>query len=312
MLLMLGRLDEGWPLMEWRWKRPEVAGAHRDPGPPWLGETPLKGKTLLLRAEQGFGDTLQFCRYANLAADQGATVILGVDPPLVEVLKSLRGAHLVLPNDQSMPPFDLHCPMMSLPLAFGGVIPGEPYLHADPAKAAIWRQRLGVRRRPRVGLVWSGGVRSDRPELDALNARRNIALERLTPLAEADVDFYSLQKGERAERELADLTAAGWSGPAMTDLTADLHDFSDTAALIDNLDLVIAVDTSTAHLAGAMGKPVWIMNRFDNCWRWMRDRTDTPWYPSARLFRQPAPDSWPALVKDVAEALKRFANGEPA
>ena len=302
-LLMLGRFEEGWPLMEWRRQRREIAGSFCDPGPPWLGETPLAGKTLLIRSEQGFGDSIQFCRYADLAADQGAKVIVAADGPLVELFRSLRGAHIVLPNGQPTPPFDRHCSMMSLPLAFGGVIPSEPYLHADPAKAEIWRRRLGERRRARVGLVWSGGARPEQLELAAVNARRNIALAKLAPLAAADVDFYSLQKGP-PQLELAGLVAEGWDGPQITDLTAEIADFSDTAALVANLDLVIAVDTSTAHLAGAMGKPVWMLNRYDTCWRWMLERSDSPWYPSLRLFRQTRYNDWDPVIAAVVAALK--------
>jgi hypothetical protein len=214
---------------------------------------------------------------------------------------------MVVEKGASLPEFDLHCSLMSLPWAFrttlATVPAGIPYLHADPDRACAWAERLGEWRRRRVGLVWSGGFRPDRPQLWAVNRRRNIALEQLAPLAEADVDFYSLQKGEPAAGELAELQARGWSGPAMADFTADLHDFADTAALVENLDLVIAVDTSTAHLAGAMGKPVWLLNRFDSCWRWMTGRTDSPWYPTLRLFRQPVPGDWDTPLANVRTAL---------
>jgi hypothetical protein len=154
--------------------------------------------------------------------------------------------------------------------------------------------------------VWAGGFRPDRPDLWTTYRRRDAPLRMLAPLAQAEVDFMSLQKGERAEAELADLLAAGWDGPAMLNPAADLHDFSDTAALVQNLDLVITVDTAVAHLAGALGKPVWILDRFDSCWRWMRVRRDSPWYPTARLFRQKTFGDWTPVVREVAEALKTF------
>ena len=160
----------------------------------------------------------------------------------------------------------------------------------------------------RVGLVWSGGFRPDQPEVWAVNRRRNITLAMLEPLRHAAVEFYSLQKGQPAEAELADLVARGWRGPAIIDHTDRLRDFADTAALIEQLDLVISVDTSTAHLAGALGKPVWILNRFDTCWRWMLDRDDTPWYPTARLYRQTRPGDWGTVVDRVVNDLLAMGN----
>ena len=201
---------------------------------------------------------------------------------------------------------------MSLPLALGLVeerdIPAQtPYLRAPPQKAAAWARRLGPRSRKRVGLVWSGGLRPGVPEFHAANTRRNVALAALAPLRRADVEFWSLQKGAVPEAELRALQAKGWDGPVIRDVSAELKDFSDTAALIETLDLVISVDTSTAHLAGALGKPVWILNRYDTCWRWMLDRADSPWYPAARLFRQKAFDDWTPVIEEVAEALEAFA-----
>ncbi|HEY4029906.1 MAG TPA: tetratricopeptide repeat protein [Caulobacteraceae bacterium] len=316
--LALGDFDRGWKHYEARYR---MNGSNRfvsDRGfaqPYWRGAEPIAGRTLLLHSEQGLGDTLQFCRYAALAKAAGARVILEVEPPLVRVLSSLKGADLVLEKGAALPDFDLHASLMSLPLAFGttlATVPAEiPYLHAEPAKAAAWAERLGERKageggRPRVGLVWSGGFRPERPQLWNLNRRRNIPLELMAPLAAADVDIYSLQKGEPAESEFRDLVAKAWDGPAIIDLTAGLRDFSDTAALIQNLDLVIAVDTSTAHLAGALGKPVWLLNRFDSCWRWMTERDDSPWYPTLRLFRQESFGDWGPVVQAVVRELRDF------
>jgi hypothetical protein len=154
-----------------------------------------------------------------------------------------------------------------------------------------------------VGLTWSGGFRPDQPELSAVNKRRNVPLAKLAPLKHPDIEFHCLQKGQPAAGELAHLMGNGWDGPKIVDFTHWLDDFADTAALIENLDLVVSVDTSTAHLAGAMGKPVWILNRFDTCWRWMLNRDDSPWYPTLRLYRQAAPGDWDTVVERVAKDL---------
>jgi len=238
-------------------------------------------------------------------------VILEVPEPLVGLLGSLDGVAQLVPYGDLLPPFDLHCPLMSLPLAFRttlSTIPAcVPYLAADRRKVLEWSQRLGERRRLRVGLVWSGGFRPQQPELWPVNRRRNIPLAKLAPLAHTDAQFFSLQKGDAAEAELAGLIAQGWNGPQLTDHSSLLTDFSDTAALVEQLDLVIAVDTSTAHLAGALGKPVWILNRFDSCWRWLLDRTDSPWYPTVRLYRQDRPGDWDSVVQRVRVDLDDLA-----
>jgi tetratricopeptide (TPR) repeat protein len=311
--LTLGDYERGWARYE---ARRDFGGVRRTgPGdgfaqPQWTGEAPLAGKTILLWSEQGLGDTLQFCRYANLAKAQGATVILQVETPLVSLLATLEGADRVLPKGAPLPDFDLHASLMSLPHAFGTrleTVPAEvPYLHAAPHQIAAWSQRLGPKTRPRVGLAWAGGFQADRTDLRTVYQRRDIPLQMLAPLAGAEVDFVSLQKGEPGQGDLARLAAAGWDGPAVLDVAARLHDFSDTAALIETLDLVITVDTAVAHLAGALGKPVWILNRFDTCWRWMRDRTDSPWYPTARLFRQTTFGDWAPVVAEVVGALRAF------
>jgi hypothetical protein len=208
---------------------------------------------------------------------------------------------------------------MSLPRAFRtGLhdIPQQPYLRADARLAATWRRRLGVgragRQPLRVGLVWSGGHRPDQPELWDTNERRNIPLVRLASLRLPGARFISLQKGAEAEAQLHHLQATGWSGPHIEDFGGELQDFADTAALIDGLDLVISVDTSTAHLAAAMGKPTWILNRFDSCWRWLDGRDDSPWYPGVRLFRQPVPGAWAPVVVRVREQLARVLQAHEA
>ncbi len=312
--LLDGRLETGWVDYEWRLKKkpPAGHGTPPEPAPPrWHGAESLDGKTLLLHGEQGLGDMIQFCRYATLAADSGATVILQTEASLMTLFRTLRGVSRVIERGAALPPVDYHCPLMSLPLAFGttlATIPASvPYLAASPDKIRDWRELLGPRTGLRVGLVWSGGHRPERPDLHEVNRRRNIPLAALEPIAQPEVEFYSLQKGPVAQAELSRLMASGWAGPVMRDFTARLDDFSDTAAFIEQLDLLISVDTSTAHLAGALGKPVWLLNRFDSCWRWMLHRPDSPWYPSITLYRQEAPGDWAGVVEHVRADLLALA-----
>jgi tetratricopeptide (TPR) repeat protein len=306
-LLLAARFEEGWPEYEWRWKHGAMKAegeARAGFAPRWRGE-PLAGRTLLLYAEQGQGDTLHFCRYASLIPP-GGRVVLVAQSGLTRVLAHLAGVSQVAAFGTPLPAFDLQCPLLSLPAVFGTTletIPANvPYLAADPAAAAAWRARLAGLAGLKVGLVWAGLRRADMPDAAAIDARRSLALAALAPLADvAGVSFISLQKGEPAG-QAADPPA----GMVIHDFTADLHDFADTAALIDALDLVIAVDTSVAHLAGGMGKPVWLLNRFDSCWRWLLNRDDSPWYPTLRQFRQTAPGDWAGVVERVRAALIEF------
>jgi tetratricopeptide (TPR) repeat protein len=308
--LARGEFERGLELFEARWQGP---GGYGLTGTPiWNGQTPLDGKTLLLRAEQGLGDTLQFCRYVGRVKALGARVVLEVQATLVRLMQGLEGVDEVVASSAEQPPADYQILLMSLPRAFGTTvrtIPGQtPYLAADPAGVARWRARLGPKARPRVGLAWSGGFR-DEADLGWVNARRNIALESLKPLKGAEVDFVSLQKGEPGEGELKVLKAKGWDGPEILEVMDEVSDFADTAALVQALDLVITVDTSIAHLAGALGKPVWILNRYDSCWRWLTERDDSPWYPSVRLFRQDGMNDWDAVVARTRAALDDFTAG---
>jgi tetratricopeptide (TPR) repeat protein len=311
-LLMKGDLANGWPLFEWRWKSEKTGLTMPSFSKPlWLGQEPLQDKTILLHAEQGLGDIIQFCRYAALVKGRGARVILEVPQALVSLLENLEGVDDLVTSGDSLPPFDFHCPLMSLPLAFKtdlDTIPNAgPYLFADPGKSQVWKDKLGIHRRLRVGLVWNGGFRPDQPEVWAVNARRNIPLEVFAGGLQLDhVDFYSLQKGEPAESEIKDNESKYWPRGHFTIWTDQINDFSDTAALIDNLDLVISVDTSTAHLAAAMGKPTWILNRYDTCWRWLLNRSDSPWYKSVKLYRQDESRSWAQVMQLVACDLKNF------
>jgi Flp pilus assembly protein TadD len=312
--LQTGDLKTGFALFESRWSTPTMAGyleSRRFGRPQWLGQVPLAGRTLLLHSEQGWGDIFQFCRYAAIAAAQGARVLIEVQKPAVALMRTLKGVSQVIEHGQPLPPFDFHCPVMSLPHAFGATldtIPGDvPYLFADPAKVAAWNQRLGPKTRPRVGLVWSSGVRPDQPELAAANGRRNVPFDRLKLLKGLAVDFVSLQKGEPAESEFAAFEQSAWDGPPILNVAAGLNDWADTAALIAALDLVVTVDTATPHLAGALGAPVWLMNRFDPCWRWLETRPESPWYPTMRLFRQPVLGDWDTVLAEVREGLmERF------
>ncbi len=302
--LAIGDFATGWAEFDHRWAVPPLAAARRHAAPAWLGE-PALGKTLLIHAEQGFGDTIQFCRYAPLAARRGLRVILQVQAPLVRLLRSLDGVAAVISEADDPPAFDLHCPTMSLPRAFAtdlASIPAAPrYLRADPAAVTHWRARLGARFgtriRPRIGLVWAGNPRRDIPQIAAVDRRRSIDPALLRPLfAIPGLQFVSLQK-----------TGPAAPAGALTDFMTDITDFADTAALIENLDLVISVDSAVAHLAGALGKPVWLLNRFDSCWRWLTSRRDSPWYPTLRLYRQPAPHAWPAVIRHIAHDLSELA-----
>ncbi len=309
LLLLTGRLAEGWRFYEWRTKKSNPIAARDYPQPVWLGDTGIAGKTILLTEEQGLGDTIQFCRYATLVAQGGARVILEVPPQLTRLAASLEGVAQVAERDAPLPSFDLHCPLLSLPLAFKtelATIPATiPYLKADPDLSKAWKDGLDAKTKRRVGLVWSGGIRPNQPV--SVNQRRNIPLAKFGLLKNPDVTFYSLQKGQPGESELAEAKAGPWNGPDIVDFTGAIGDFADTAAFMDNLDLVITVDTAAAHLAGALGKPVWILNRFDTDWRWLLDRADSPWYPTARLFRQDKPGDWDSVIQRVKAALDQWA-----
>jgi len=312
--LMAGDYERGWADYEWRWQVDDGTFLNERrsyPQPVWTGAQSLRGRTILVHSEQGLGDTLQFCRYIRAVAELGGVVVLEVQHALQNLLSRLPGAAQVVVPGDVLPPFDYHVSLMSLPLAFKtrlATVPAPPrYLDVDPGRSAHWRSYLGPRRRRRVGLAWSGGFRADQPKTWAVNARRNIPLAKLAPLRHIDVDFFSLQKGEPAQTELADLLAGGWDGPALQDFTGELDDFVETAALIEQLDLVISVDTSVAHLAGALGKRVWILNRFDSCWRWLLSRTDSPWYPTATLYRQETRGNWDGVVARVVADLAQFA-----
>ncbi|HTR15918.1 MAG TPA: tetratricopeptide repeat protein, partial [Acetobacteraceae bacterium] len=307
-LLTAGRFRAGWQAFESRW------GTHSCPHhgiatPLWRGEA-LQGRTVLLHAEGGFGDTIQFVRFAPLVAACGGKVLLRVQPALARLLRDTPGVEAVLPEGATLPDFDLQRPLMSLPVLFDtteATIPPPPAWLAPPAaESARWREALGpADGRLRVGLVWAGAPRLAVREAFLNNRRRSMPLAALAPLFDlAGIAFYSLQKGEAAEAEAADFPSVLDTGPI-----AATMDFRDTAGLISALDLVIGVDTAVVHLAASLGKPVWMLNRFDTCWRWMTEREDTPWYPSMRLFRQPAPGAWAPVVERVVRELEKGRPG---
>jgi tetratricopeptide (TPR) repeat protein len=301
LLLLRGDFTAGWPAYEWRFKDKEVALRPRDfVQPQWRGDAPLQGRTILLHAEQGFGDTIQFARYAPLVAARGAKVVLEVQRPLHALLDGMAGISTMVCRGDALPEFDLHCPLPSLPLAFAttfGSMPAEvPYLHAPADRVAAWQARLpsGM---PRVGLAWSGNPRhkNDRD--------RSLAFAALAPLiAGSGMNFVSLQKDPRETDAQALRQCTN-----ISDVAAELRNFADTAAAISLLDLVITVDTSVAHLAGALGKPVWILLPTTVDWRWLLDREDSPWYPTARLFRQTRIGDWDAVIARVGAELTGWA-----
>jgi tetratricopeptide (TPR) repeat protein len=312
--LLVGDFDGGWADYEWRWKNENIALARQKRSfrqPRWIGDEAIAGKTILIHSEQGFGDTLQFCRYVPMLAALGANVVFEVQKPLIDLVQGLEGVTAVIGQGEALPPFELHCALMSLPLAFKtntARIPARvPYLRADAARVSVWGHRINQSRKLRVGLVWSSGVRPTEPNLADLN-RRNVPLTKFAEiLKNSNMDFYSLQKGQPAESELAQASAEHAPDVPITDLTALLSDFSETAALIEHLDLVISVDTAVAHLAGALGKPVWILICTNACWRWLQDRSDNPWYPTVRLYRQQSAGDWDEVIDRVNADLKQLA-----
>jgi len=317
--LLLGDFVGGWQAYEWRRKIPAYASVVRDfTQPLWLGDAPVQGKTILLHAEQGLGDTLQFCRYAQAVAELGATVWLEVQEPLrallmqllgiqgiqgIENPKGLKGVGIagagiqgVLARGEALPHFDYHCPLPSLPLALRtelATIPARvPYLEADARKIAAWSQRLAAYPRPWIGVVWSGNV------AHVNDRHRSIPLAQLNPVLREGGSFISLQK------EVPQPDQAAFASTHLIDIAAALHDFTDTAAVLACLDHVITVDTAVAHLAGAMGRAATVMLPYRPDFRWLLERTDSPWYPSLQLVRQQRRGDWSGAIAQVAARLR--------
>lgn len=305
-LLQAGQWDEAWPEFEWRLRLPGYRGLPLDrllPGVTDCGA--LQGRVVLLTHEDGFGDTIQMLRYVPLLAERGVHVRAWVPAPLESLVGGVAGIEHVLVGDMAPPRHDFHCPFVSLPRVFRSTpatVPNQPYLAADPVLAAQWAAGLPAKRLL-VGLAWAGQSRPWLPGFAALDRRRSAGLAALAPLAEVPgVQFVSLQKGPAA----AD-AAVPPPGMHLLDVSEALGDFGDSAALIANLDLVVSVDTAVAHLAGAMGKPVFLLDRYDNCWRWLSGRSDSPWYPSLTIFRQTRPGDWAQPIARAAAALQAMA-----
>jgi hypothetical protein len=304
--LRLGQFTQGWGDYESRWQQRSWAPQRRDfSAPLWLGQQPLVGRTVLLHAEQGFGDTLQFVRYAKRVADLGATVLLEAQAPLKPLLSGGEGIAQIFARGEPLPRFDLHCPLMSLPLAFGTALDtitaDIPYVRAPADRLAHWRARLGAPRSLRVGIVWAGSA------VHKNNHNRSIALDRFGSLLSVpDIEFVSLQNELGAQ----DAAALGRQANVIS-LGGELRDFADTAAIVSLLDLVISADTAMVHVAGALGRPVWVLLPFTPDFRWLLGREDSPWYPTARLFRQPRFGDWASVLARVREALGQLARSAP-
>ncbi len=307
-LLTSGRLAEGWKQYEFRWMRAPLLQLRPGFNRPVWGGQDLTGRVVLLRAEQGFGDIFQFVRYAPLVKAMGATVLLQVREGLERLARGFAGVDQVLDRSksESLPHFDFYINLPSLPRVFNTTlesIPADiPYLHADPADVARWSLKLGDRGKLRVGLAWAGSPTHSNDRF------RSMDLGLLKPVLEvAGVRFVSLQKGPAAQ-------TAGMlpEGVDWIDAGAELEDFSDTAAVISELDLVLCVDTAVAHLAGALGKPVWVMVAQPADFRWLEGREDSPWYPTLRLFRQSRRDDWTDVVERVKAALEERVREGPA
>jgi tetratricopeptide (TPR) repeat protein len=305
--LLTGDFESGWAEREARWKIADFSLEYpRFSQPKWLGKESteesigesIAGKTILVHVDEGLGDTIQFARYLPLLAARGARVILVAQDVLCPLLSGVSGVSACIPfSARSYPPFDMHCPLMSLPLAFGTTlvtIPPANYLPPiPPERIQAWETRLGPRHRPRIGLVWSGNPKQGN------DRNRSMPLKTLTPLLAVDATFVSLQKDPRPD----DAALLG-ARLEIVDLTADLTDFVETAALISSLDLVITVCTSVAHLAGTLGRPTWVMLPYLPDWRWLLDRPDSPWYPSVRLFRQDEARDYAGVVNVVRTELR--------
>jgi hypothetical protein len=294
--LLAGDWQRGWPEYQWRWRTKHLI-PRRFPQPAWAGE-PLTGKAILLHAEQGLGDTIQFVRYASLVKQHDATVIMECPKPLLALLEGCAGVDQLVGQGDDLPAFDVHAPLLSVPGILNTsleTIPARiPYLFARPLLLEQWRRTLIGLDGFKIGITWQGS-----PKFRG-DCFRSIPLRCFAPLARIPgVRLISLQKGAGAE-QLAEVQGLF----SVAELGSRLPDFIDTAAVMKNLDLVITSDTGPAHLAGALGVPVWVALSFAPDWRWLLDRSDSPWYPTMRLFRQTELGHWPAVFEEIAGALR--------
>ncbi len=296
-LLTQGNLRLGWELYEWRWAKEKMESNIRAFDKPlWLGLEDLNGKTVLIHAEQGLGDSLQFCRYVELVKMRGAIVLVEVHQPLVELFRGLNGVDEVIERGHPLPAFDYHCPMLSLPLAFktdiNNIPDSSPYLSSSSIKREEFSRKLGVKNNMRIGLVWSGST------IHPNDSNRSFRLADLIGVLPEGYEYICLQK------EVRDIDLPMLTQSQIRTFSSDLFSFTDTAALCELMDIVISVDTSVAHLAGALGKETWLLLPSLPDWRWMLDRPDTPWYPSMRLYRQGVDKDWAPVLAKVSEDLK--------
>ncbi len=305
-LLLTGDFKQGWRLYERRWLTKTWSPYKRSfTQPLWLGKESLEGKTILLHTEQGLGDALQFVRYAPLVSRLGARVILECDKSLIGIFEGLEGVSVVIENGQPLPTFDYQCPLLSLPLAFETRINTIPlptsYLMSQPESLKRWSARLGEKTRPRIGLVWSGRT------LHKNDLNRSLTLTQILRHLPPDNDYVSLQQ------EVREIDRIALEQRSIKHFGNELNDFADTAALCDLMDLVISIDTSVAHLSGALGKPTWVLLPYAPDWRWLLDREDSPWYSSVRLFRQPKRKDWESVLERIHdEILRKFGDATRA
>jgi len=301
-LLAKGDFDQGWKLYEWRWQCGTLKREQRHFAEPlWLGVESLKDTTVLLHSEQGMGDAIQFSRYAKLVAGRGANVVMEVPRSLVGVFESLEGVGTMVSRGDALPKFDYQTPLMSLPLAFGTTLESIPqterYLSAPAVHVDRWSQRLGLGTLPRVGLVWSGSASH------VNDHNRSVPLAELVPMLPHKFEYISLQKDVRDSDRFV-LQAQ----KNVLRFENDIQDFSDTAALCELLDLVISVDTSVAHLAGAIGKKTWVLLPYAPDWRWLLHKDYSPWYQSIKIYRQPSPGDWDSVTQRVRQDLIEYSN----
>jgi tetratricopeptide (TPR) repeat protein len=303
-LLLTGNFREGWREYEWRWKIPYLAPSWRNFKEPLWDGSDIRGRTILLHAEQGFGDTIQFIRYAPSVAGLGAKIIFECPRELAALLRRVEGIEQLVIRGDVLPAFDVHCPLLSLPLAFDtalDTIPAKvPYLAGAPALTKKWKGKISHDNSAfKIGLVWAGNPGFKQ------NRYRNCPLEQFLPLSKLPgVALYSLQKGEEAQE-----AKNPPEGMSLVDHTDEIRDFADTASFVENLDLIISVDTAVAHLAGALGKPVWTLLPFSPEWRWLLDREDSPWYPTMRLFRQSSHGDWRSVIDRVTCKIRDTFSG---
>jgi tetratricopeptide (TPR) repeat protein len=301
--LLRGDYQQGLPLYEWRWERETTRKKKKIfTQTLWLGVENIQGKTIFLHAEQGLGDSIQFCRYAKLLKELGARVLLEIPKPLTVLLIGLEHVDVLIEKGDPLPAFDYHCPLLSLPLAFKtevySIPNAVPYLYSTAARRKVWSERLGLKTKFRVGLAWSGSI------INKNGNHRSLALRQLMAYLPANIEYVSLQPQVReSDQDVLEVSEIRHFGQ-------QISDFADTAALCELVDLVLSIDTSVAHLAGAMGKPTWVLLPHAPDWRWLLERTDSPWYPSLKLYRQNAQRRWEPLLEYVADDLQALAKGK--